>query len=196
MSNRALYEAVRKIEGVSDEEARAAAESFSPSPEAASRADLERAESELRTDLSELRGEFSGLRTDLSELRGEFSELRGEFSELRTDLSELRGEFSELRTDLKDTEARLRTDLVSKKDLEQFEARLRADLASKEDLERFETKLLTEMELFRRDMEVSVTKFQRTIESAISGIEIRCLKWNLGALVALAGIFALVIKYA
>ena len=163
MSNRALYEAVRKIEGVSDEEARAAAESVETNPETATRADVERAECDLRADLA---------RTETN---------------LREELAS--------KADLERTEARLRADLASKADLEQTEARLRADLASKNDVERAETNIRTELDLFRSDIQVSVERFQRTIESAVSGIEIRCLKWNVGALVALGGIFAFVVKY-
>ena len=64
----------------------------------ATKQDVELAETRLRCELAELRGEFGELR---GELRGEFGELRGEFGdsrgELRGDFGELKGEVGELK---------------------------------------------------------------------------------------------------
>ncbi len=59
-----------------------------PASDLATRADLERMEAGLRTDMGGLR----------AELRGEMAELRGEMAELR---AELRGEMVELRGDVR-----------------------------------------------------------------------------------------------
>lgn len=95
-----VYDAFRSA-GVSDEQAAAAALSVPPRNELATKTDI----GNLRTEFTELRGEFAKLRMEVD---GKFTELR---AEVKTNTTELRSEIRELRadtrSDMKDLELRL-----------------------------------------------------------------------------------------
>ena len=106
-----VYDAFRSA-GVSDEQAAAAALSVPPRNELATKTDI----GNLRTEFTELKGEFAKLRMEVD---GKFTELRAEVksdiadlrAEVKTNTTELRSEIRELRadtrSDMKDLELRL-----------------------------------------------------------------------------------------
>lgn len=95
-----VYDAFRRA-GVTDEQAAAAALAVPPRDELATKTDF----GDLRTEFTELKGEFAKLRTEVD---GRFTNLR---AEIKTDTTELRSEIRELRadtrSDMKDLELRL-----------------------------------------------------------------------------------------
>lgn len=133
----------------------------------------DRFENRLSEELNVFRSEY---KTDLADLRAEF---KSDIAELRAEVKE---DIAELRAELKEDIAELRTEL--KEDI----AELRAEL--KEDIAELRAELKGEIAELRVEMNEKISELRIEIHKLISAQT----RWMLGAIIALTGIFSIIVK--
>lgn len=133
----------------------------------------DRFENRLSEELNTFRSEY---KTDLADLRAEFkSDLAALRAEVKEDIAELRAEvkedIAELRAEVKEDIAELRAEV--KEDIAALRAEVKEDIAE-----------------LRTEMNEKISELRIEIHKLISVQT----KWMLGAIIALTGIFSIIVK--
>ena len=104
MNEIALYNTLRKIDGVSDDEAKEAVANVASSRDVATKIDITELKAETKADIAELKAETKvnikdmATKADIAEVKADIAELK---SETKADIAEVRTDIVELKADNK-----------------------------------------------------------------------------------------------
>ena len=87
MSEIALYDTLRKIDGVSDAEAKEAVADVASNRDVATKADIIELKAETKTDIKDMatKSDIAEVKTDIAELKTDIAELKADVTELKAD---------------------------------------------------------------------------------------------------------------